>query len=306
MSALRPSWTAHGRSSLVESLRAASEKFPKAGADGARIVHETRKELKRAASIARLFAPIVGAPAYAAIEVVDTARRQVGRARDLDILPGVLAGLKCEPTTRDALMRAIALERGKTRGDHAGVDVSKFTRDLNACADEVANWDLGSEDQDLLVHSLRLTYRAAKRLGRVAWARADADDLHELRSHVVDLGHQCALFEPIWPELISSYGAELHALRQRLWGIITISPCWVSSRFRAANCRRKRRRLWSNWCCAPASRWSAARTINSSARSRNVQARSRDAFRLISPTLSTRRRQQKPNSAICSRSRMAR
>ena len=61
-----------------------------------------------------------------------------------------------------------------------------------------------------------MTYRAAKRLGRVAWARADADDLHDLRSHVVDLGHQCALFEPIWPELISAYCGELHRLRQSL------------------------------------------------------------------------------------------
>ncbi len=216
MSALRPSWTEHCRSGLVASLRTAAELFPKAGADGARIVHDTRKELKRAASIARMFAPIIGSPAYSAIEIVDAARRQVGRARDLDILPRVLAGLKCEPLTRDVLMRAIALERGKVRGDHASGETAKFTRELLGCAETAANWDLGSEDPEALVHSLRLTYRAAKRRGRAAWASEDANDLHDLRTHVVDLGHQCALFEPVWPDLFAAYGAELHRLRQSL------------------------------------------------------------------------------------------
>jgi CHAD domain-containing protein len=172
--------------------------------------------LKRAASIARLFAPIVGMPAYSTLDVIDAARRQVGRARDLDILPGVLAGLKCAPATRDILMRAIAIERGKIRGEHAIGEATRFRGQLAAAAAAVAEWDLGLEAYEALLSSLRLTYRSAKKRGRAAWASADADDLHELRVRVVDLGHQCAVFEPAWPAMFAAHGAELHRLRQAL------------------------------------------------------------------------------------------
>ena len=216
MSAPRQSWMARARAALVVSLRAAASGFPEAGEDGATHIHNARKELKRAASLARLFTPIVGPPAYVALDAVDAARRSVGRARDLDILPGVLATLKCPGLTRDLLMRAIAIERGKARGEHARVDAAYFRAELNEAAAAVAGWDLGAEPLDLLLQSLRLTYRSAKKRGKRAWSSADADDLHDLRSRVVDLGLQLAVFEPAWPALFSAQGAELHRLRQAL------------------------------------------------------------------------------------------
>src|ERR1700678_1502417 len=215
MSATGRSWIAHGRLELAQSLEAAADHYPRPGEDGANRIHEARRALKRAASLARLFAPIVGSPAYAALDAVDAARREVGRARDLDILPGVLASLKCVAATRDVLMRAIAIERGNVRGEQAGVDFARFEADLRAAAAAVADWELGG-DLEPLLQSLRLTYRAAKRRGRLAWASGDADDLHDLRVRVVDLGHQCALFEPAWPAMFSAFGAELHKLRQSL------------------------------------------------------------------------------------------
>jgi CHAD domain-containing protein len=204
------------RIALVESLEAAAEQFPRPGEDGANRIHESRRVLKRAAAIARLFAPILGTPAYRALDVVDAARRQVGRARDLDILPGVLATVKCVPATRDILMRAIAVERGKARGEHAGVDAARYGADLRAAAVAVGEWDLGGADVEPLLQSLRLSYRAAKRRGRLAWSTGDADELHALRTRVVDLSHQCALFEPAWPAQFQAYGAELTRLRQSL------------------------------------------------------------------------------------------
>jgi CHAD domain-containing protein len=215
MSAARHSWIMHGRLALAQSLEAAADHYPRPGEDGATRIHDARRALKRAASLARLFAPIVGAPAYAALDAVDAARREVGRARDLDILPGVLASLKCPPATREVLMRAIAVERGNARGELAGVDFARFEADLRAAAAAVADWDLGGSVEPLL-QSLRLTYRAAKRRGRLAWASGDADDLHDLRVRVVDLAHQCALFETAWPAMFSAFGAELHKLRQSL------------------------------------------------------------------------------------------
>jgi len=212
----RSSWMAHARAALTHSLRAAAKRFPHPGEDEATAIHDLRKELKRAASLSRLFAPIVDAPAHAALDVINAARRQVGRARDLDILPGVLDSLKCPAATHDILMRAIAAERGEARGAHVASDVERLRAELDAGADSVAEWDLGSESVDLLLHSLRLTYRSAKRRGRRAWVSGDADDLHDLRCRVVDLSLQSALFESAWPAIVAAYGAELHRLRQTL------------------------------------------------------------------------------------------
>ena len=216
MSAAHRSWIAHGRLALAQSLAAAADQYPRPGADGANRIHEARRALKRAASIARLFAPIVGSPAYGALDAVDAARRQVGRVRDLDILPGVLASLKCPTATRDVLMRAIGVERGKARGDQAEVDFTRAEAALRAAAADVSGWDLGTADIEWLLQSLRLSYRAAKRSGRAAWATGDADDLHDLRARVVDLGHQCELFEAAWPAMFSAFGAELQKLRRSL------------------------------------------------------------------------------------------
>jgi CHAD domain-containing protein len=216
MISVRLSWITHGRLALAQSLEEAAELYPRPGEDGANRVHESRRALKRAASIARLFAPIVGSPAYAALDAVDTARRQVGRARDLDILPGVLASLECDAATTDVLMRAIAVERGKERGEHAEVDFARAEARLREAAADVGEWDLRAGTIEALLQSLRLSYRAAKRSGRAAWVSGDADDLHELRSRVVDLGHQFELFEIAWPAMFLAFGEELQKLRRAL------------------------------------------------------------------------------------------
>ena len=216
MSADPHPWTTLARAALEQSMRGAAQCFPQPGADGATSIHELRKDLKRAASLGRLFAPIVGLPAYAALDVVDAARRHVGNARDLDVLPGVLASLKCPIETRDVLMRAIAVERGKSRGEHSGEQVAQFVQALEEGAGRVAQWALAEENDSALLRSLRATYRTGKRGGRRAFSGSDADDLHDLRSRVIDLFHQCEIFEPAWPAMISAQMSELHRLRGSL------------------------------------------------------------------------------------------
>ena len=215
MSAARVAWVAHARAALARSLDEAAERYPRPGGDGAERVHEARRALKRAASLARLFAPIVGSPAYAALDAVDAARRQVGDLRDFDVLPDVLASLKCAAATREILMRAIAVERENARASHAGGDLDRFETDLRAAAAAVAGWELAADDEALTT-SLRMSYRAAKRRGRAAWGSGDADDLHDLRVRVVDLSHQLGLFETAWPAMFSAYGDELQKLRNSL------------------------------------------------------------------------------------------
>ena len=216
VSSLRTRWTVRAQTALVSALRQAAEQFPHPGYDGATQIHESRKALKLSASLARLFVPVMTQEAYRALEVIDGARRKVGRARDLDILPGVLGTLRCNPATRDELMRAIAIERGRVRQDHADIDAPGLTSSLQEHAELVNGWDLSFVDTEALTGCLRHSYRSAKRRGRIAWSSGDADDLHSLRLRVVDLGHQLALLTPAWPAMIGATTAELHKLRQSL------------------------------------------------------------------------------------------
>lgn len=215
MTARRPSWTGQARDALARSLRLAGEGLPRPGHDGATAVHDARKELKRSASLARLFAPLAGSAAYETLDIVNAVRRAFGRARDLDVLPAVLEDIKCDADVRAALMRAIGLERGEARGGPAQGDLEGFAAALVENAASVAEWPLEADDEALIA-SLRLTYKAAKRRGRDAFATGDADDLHDLRMRVVDLCHQLVPLEPAWPATFSAIGAELHRLRQDL------------------------------------------------------------------------------------------
>jgi CHAD domain-containing protein len=216
VSGRRRDWVAQARAALVDALLAAADRFPAPGGDDASNLHEARRALKRAASLARLFAPIVGDPAEAALDVVNSARRCTGRARDLDVAPGVLAKLKCAPDTRETLMRAIATERDAAREGRPPEDGTRFRAKLADCAREVGEWSLAAHDTDSLLRSLRVSYRAANRAGRRAWASGHAGDLHRLRSRIVDLHHQSGLFAESWPAMFDAYGEALRRLRQTL------------------------------------------------------------------------------------------
>ncbi len=60
---------------------------------------ERRRRPRRACS-----PPSSARPPTQALDAINAARRSVGRARDLDILPGVLARLKAPPEARDVLL----------------------------------------------------------------------------------------------------------------------------------------------------------------------------------------------------------
>lgn len=213
MSARRPAWIERARVALVHSLRAAAASF--SGAQGARGVHDARKELKRSASLARGFGQVVGPEAFIALEASNAARRAFGPTRDLDVLPVALDRVKCDPETRAALTRAIALERGAALGETLQ-DASGLSAKLDAAAEAVAAWDLSSKDETAFAALLRHTYKMTKRRGAAAFSTGDGDDLHDLRTGVIDLSHQLEELKPAWPAVIEAQCEELHRLRQTL------------------------------------------------------------------------------------------
>jgi CHAD domain-containing protein len=207
-------WPPHCRAALARALRLASRQFPRAGEDEATRVHDVRKTLKGAAGLARLFTSLVAAPAEATLAAINAARRKVGRARDLDILPGVIASLELPAESRDALIAAIAEQREAERRAHHDIDVSGLAAELRGLADSVETWDVEAAGVTPLIAALRRTYRSARRRGDAALPGGSPSELHALR--VVDLVYQLAVFEPAWPAMIRAATRELQRLRTAL------------------------------------------------------------------------------------------
>ena len=212
----RSGWPPHCRAALARALRLASRQFPRAGEDEATRVHDVRKTLKGAAGLARLFTGLVAAPAEATLAAINAARRKVGRARDLDILPGVLASLELPAESRDALTAAIAEQREAERRAHHEIDVSGLAAELRALADSVETWDVEAAGAAPLIAALRRTYRSARRRGDVALPGGSPGELHAMRVRVVDLVHQIGVFELAWPAMVRAATRELQRLRTAL------------------------------------------------------------------------------------------
>ncbi|MGD0184824.1 MAG: CHAD domain-containing protein [Roseiarcus sp.] len=216
MIASQRSWPLHCRAALVATILAAADQFARPGGDEAEHIHDVRKTLKGAGGLARLFTPFAGASAYQALDVINAARRRVGRARDLDILPGVLKRLNGPAETQEILLRVIAGQREAVRRAHRAIDAAGVAAELRALARSVEGWDIQSAGAEPLLAALRRTYRGARRIGQRALASRDAGDLHALRARVVDLSHQLQAFEPAWPAMFQAMERELHRLRTTL------------------------------------------------------------------------------------------
>jgi CHAD domain-containing protein len=211
-------WPEHCRRRLIAAVLEAADLFPHSGEDSGTRIHDSRKALKDARAVARLFALAVGPPAYEAVSALETARRHMGRARDLDVMPAALAslGTAIDAQTATRLARAIAFEREVARHAHRNIDVAAEIARLRELARSIEAWDLAEATSASLLKALRNAYRAARKHGRRALARGDAQELHQLRAQIVDLGHHFAALEAAWPALLSAVGAEFQRMRQSL------------------------------------------------------------------------------------------
>src|SRR5271170_7728750 len=117
-------WPEYCRRRLVAAILGAADLFPHPGEDEGERIHEARKALKEARALAKLMAGVVGPPAYEALRELEAARRRMGRARDLDVMPGALASLggRVESRVIDALGQAIVAERDHARAAHREID----------------------------------------------------------------------------------------------------------------------------------------------------------------------------------------
>ena len=196
-----------------------------------------RKTLKEARAIARLFLHCVGEPARVTIAALAATRRQIGRARDLDVMAVRLERLAPPPEVAEPLMAAIAREREAALRARRGAAASAPRARLNAIAKRLARWDLSAVgDGRRSSPRVARTYRQARRRGRLAFDSDDPAALHAFRARVVDLRYQLALLACAWPEALNAQAEALGRASRGARRPSTISMCWRNSRPSAASC----------------------------------------------------------------------
>jgi CHAD domain-containing protein len=209
-------WPQHCRAALVRSVAAAAAKFPGPGEEAPKRVHDVRKTLKEARAIARLFLQCVGEPARVTITTLAATRRQIGRARDLDVMALRVQRLDPPPEVSEPLVAAIAREREAAQRARRGLSANTPRARLSAIVRRLEGWDLSAVGTAEIVDAVARTYRQAQRRGLVAFETEDPTALHASRSRVVDLRYQLSLLSCAWPEALNAQAEALNDLREAL------------------------------------------------------------------------------------------
>src|SRR5277367_5275423 len=209
-------WPQHFRAALIRAVSVAAAQFPGPGEEAPKRVHDVRKTLKEARAIARLFLRCVGEPARVTMTALSVTRRQVGRARDLDVMALRLQRLAPPPEVAVPLEAAIAREREAALRARRGLAARAPRARLNAIAKRLEGWDLCTVGRDEIVAAVARTYRQAQRRGRRAFESGDPAALHAFRARVVDLRYQLALLACAWPGALNAQAEGLDELREAL------------------------------------------------------------------------------------------
>jgi len=212
----RDAWAQYCRAALARSVAGVAATFPGPGEEAPKRVHDARKRLKEARAITRLFLHSVGEPARVTIAALAATRRQIGRARDLDVMAIRLKRLEPSVEISEPLMAAIARERAAAQRARRGLTAKTPRARLAAIARRIERWNLSGVGADEIVAAVARTYRQARRRGRLAFAGDDPVALHALRARVVDLRYQLALLSCAWPEALNAHAEALNELREAL------------------------------------------------------------------------------------------
>jgi CHAD domain-containing protein len=214
---MRPdAWPQHCRAALIRAVRTAAAQFPGPGEEAPKRVHDVRKTLKEARAIARLFLHCLGEPARVTMTALAATRRQVGRARDLDVMALRLERLAPPLEVVEPLKAAILREREAAQRARRGLSATAPRARLGAIKKRLEGWDLTEIGTAEIVAAVARTYRQARWRGRDGFESDDPVALHAFRARVVDLRYQLALLACAWPEALNAQAEALDELREAL------------------------------------------------------------------------------------------
>ena len=208
-----------GMGRAFEAMLEEAKQQAKAAVDSpATAVHDYRRAIRRAESVALLAWPLMRKPQRGWIgKALTQARRRTRVLRDLDAVLPVMARLKELELGDDEALIALAVWLDEARGEVASDELvawrlRKNARSLAGLGEIFAVGLHAWADLDLVIESLRETYRRVRK----AYAKADAtrelDDVHAWRRATRALRYQLELMSSR-PDLPMAAGlADAHVI----------------------------------------------------------------------------------------------
>ncbi len=184
-------------------------------------VHGVRKALRRMRAITELAADVLPDGIDDLIDSVRTARRDLARARDLDIAPAALAELPLAEADRAAASGLVAsLQAAAAPAAEVAGAVARAVTALAAVGDALDASLPAEISDDVLVAGARRTYRTARRERRRA--RDSRRALHRWRRRTKELSYQLALLATAGGARTAAIAAPFDALAGELGPIVDL------------------------------------------------------------------------------------
>jgi CHAD domain-containing protein len=185
-------------------------------------IHDFRKAMKRWRAFLRLLEPTIGEEARALRTTARDLARELASARDSQSTLDALADLgKAE---NGLSPRSLVTIRERLEAMRAAAETKTLTpplrrrlvEALDAAGHQVEEWPLDRMAFSDIAAGLATAYGRARQAIPRSWAKADAEELHELRQRVVVHRYQMELIAPLWPRLGKLWIGETQRLRERL------------------------------------------------------------------------------------------
>lgn len=181
------------------------------------LVHELRKNVKKARALLRLVRP--GMKDFAAENAaLRDAARLIAPLRDADVLAATfdkVAGDLALPAQTTSSLRTRLPGRGTGPVDTDALLAGHDTA-IAAIAARIRHWKIEGKGFDALEAGLERSWTSAQKAMKVALKSPDAAALHLWRKRVKDHWYHARLLAPVWPEMMAHHIAAADALGETL------------------------------------------------------------------------------------------
>jgi CHAD domain-containing protein len=209
----------------IEDVVAALGSGAGRGVRGDRLVHETRKRLKKLRALVRVVRDSIGEREYRrGNRAFRDAGRALAAARDAKVLVDAFDKLlehfagHVSPESFGPLRRKLLAARREALRDHEQAQGNRqVVQALREAKRHVGKWKFNADhDNESGFTAIKDGLKRIYRQGREAYEEArhdrDFEKLHEWRKRVKDLWHATQLLEPVWPDVVKQFGDKAHGL----------------------------------------------------------------------------------------------